>query len=287
MKPQKSPPSPQPHPKLQHAKSQGAKPAKPSPKKQHDDKKPKAPKPHFFGIHAVKALLDYRAMDALALFVQAGERVAQIDDIVAQAQNLGLSVQIIAKDKLTELCGSSQHQGVAVLARLPTLADESLLDTLVQKDDVLLLVLDQITDAHNLGACLRTASAMGADAVIVPKNQSATITPTVAKVSVGASEMIPVIATNLARCLSEIKSKGVFVYGTALDDTAKPSFAHDLTGKVALVMGSEGDGMRRLTQECCDGLIYIPMTDKDRPQSLNVSVATGMVLYEAMRQRAK
>lgn len=248
----------------------------------------KKTKPYFYGIHAVKALLDYRPLDALSVFVQLSDgKNDGLHAICEQAKALGISVQSTTKDKLTELCGSSQHQGVAVLSRLPSLADENRLDELCQKEDVLLLVLDQITDAHNLGACLRTACAMGADAVIVPKNQSATITPTVAKVSVGASEMIELISvTNLARALTKIKQQGVFVFGTALDETAKSLQHCDLTGKVAIVMGSEGDGMRRLTQELCDTLVYIPMIDSPhRPQSLNVSVATGMVLYEAMRQR--
>lgn len=243
-------------------------------------------KPHFYGIHAVKALLLHRPQDAKTLFVQQSDAPPNtaIADIIHTAQALGISIQSIAKDKLTELCASGSHQGVAVLAKLPVLADEQVLETLCQKTDALFLVLDQITDAHNLGACLRTACAMGVDAVILPKNQSATITPTVAKVSVGASERIPVVSvTNLARTLDLLKSQGVFVFGTALDDTATASHACDFSGKVAIVMGSEGDGMRKLTQKLCDTLVYIPMTGDI--QSLNVSVATGMVLYEVARQR--
>lgn len=246
--------------------------------------KPKKPKPHFYGVHAVKALLAFRPEDAKTLFIQNLDNLSGFDEILDIAKTLGISIQSTTKDKLTELCGSSQHQGVAVLANPPILADESVLDVLCQKPDVLFLVLDQITDAHNLGACLRTACAMGVDAVILPKNQSATITPTVAKVSVGASEIVPVISvTNLARALEMIKSKGVFVFGTALDPSAKSVFDCDFSGKVAIVMGSEGEGMRRLTTELCDTLVYIPMTQKI--QSLNVSVATGMMLCEVARQR--
>lgn len=250
----------------------------------------KSAKPYFYGIHAVKALLDYRPQDALSVFIQRydnGNNNA-LDTIAALAKSLGVSVQFASKDKITELCGSPQHQGVAVLSRLPKLADEALLEKLSQKSDALFLVLDQITDAHNLGACLRSACAMGVDAVIIPKHQSATITPSVAKVSVGAAEMITVVGvTNLARSLVQLKKAGVFVFGTALDKTAKPSDTCDFTGKIAIVMGSEGDGMRRLTRELCDELSYIPMSDGDRPQSLNVSVATGMMLYEVARQRAQ
>ncbi|MDO4426720.1 MAG: 23S rRNA (guanosine(2251)-2'-O)-methyltransferase RlmB [Moraxella sp.] len=249
-------------------------------------KKP-ATKPHFYGIHAVNALLKHRPLDALALFIQEGNQNSGVDEIVTVAKNLGVAVQFAQKNRLDELCGSPQHQGVVLSARMPALADEADLVRLLEKSDALFLVLDQITDAHNLGACLRTASAMGVDAVILPKNQSATITPTVAKVSVGASEVVPVISvTNLARTLEMIKKAGVFVFGTALDETAVLSECCDFSGKVAIVMGSEGDGMRRLTATLCDTLVMIPMANNpDRPQSLNVSVATGMMLYEVTRQR--
>ncbi|OOR87804.1 23S rRNA (guanosine(2251)-2'-O)-methyltransferase RlmB [Moraxella caviae] len=241
-------------------------------------------------MHAVSALLKRRPEDALTLFVQQREDATPSEthhDIMAQAQAMGISVQMAHKDKLAQLCDSHQHQGVVLAARAKPMADESLLDGLLDKENALFLVLDQITDAHNLGACLRSACAMGVDAVIVPKHQSAPITPTVAKVSVGAAEVIDVVAvTNLARALERLKAAGVFVFGTALDESAKPLHECDFSGKVAIIMGSEGEGMRRLTQAHCDTLVYIPMADTpDRPQSLNVSVATGMVLYEVARQR--
>lgn len=244
---------------------------------------------YFYGIHAIDALLKYRPLDALSLFVQQGrEGDSHVKDIIDQAQQNGISIQPTQKDKLTQLCGSPQHQGVVVHARPLSFADEALLDTLSAQDHCLLLVLDQITDAHNFGACLRTAVAMGVDAVICPKHHAASLTPTVAKVSVGAAEMMPIISvTNLARTLAQIKSAGVFVFGTALDATAKPIHAADLTGKTAIIMGSEGEGMRRLTLESCDELVYIPMSGNEHGnlQSLNVSVATGMALYEVNRQR--
>ena len=196
----------------------------------------------FYGIHAVKAILENRPQDALTLFVQIAHDNQQKshDEIVGLAKNMGVAIQNTQKDKLTELCTSNQHQGVVLSARpKATLTDEHL------------------------------------EAYVV------------AKVSVGGSEAIDVITvTNLARTLSILKDAGVFIFGTALDETAKPLYHCDLTGKVAIVMGSEGDGMRRLTREHCDVLVYIPMSDNPhRPQSLNVSVATGMMLYEAMRQR--
>ncbi|PNK60593.1 23S rRNA (guanosine(2251)-2'-O)-methyltransferase RlmB [Psychrobacter sp. FDAARGOS_221] len=255
---------------------------------------------YFYGIHAVHALLSHRPTDAMALFVQQGRDTkassepaqdgveTSYEEILQLAEQMGVSVQQASRDKLTALCGSPQHQGVVVHARPLAMADEGELATLAKADQALFLILDQVTDAHNLGACLRTAAAMGVDAVICPKHHSASLTPTVAKVSVGAMEIMPVIAaTNLARCIENLKQAGVFVYGTALEVDAKPISEVDLTGKVALIMGSEGDGMRRLTAERCDELVYIPMTGNKHGslQSLNVSVATGMVLYEASRQR--
>ena len=244
---------------------------------------------YFYGIHAIDALLEHRPLDALSLFVQQGrENDSHVKDIIAQAQTNGVSMQPTQKDKLTQLCGSPQHQGVVLHARPLGFADEGILDNVIGRDQCLLLVLDQITDAHNFGACLRTAVAMGVDAVVCPKHHAASLTPTVAKVSVGAAEMMPIISvTNLARTLTHTKHAGVFVFGTALNEKAKPLHEADLTGKTALIMGSEGEGMRRLTTESCDELVYIPMSGNEHGnlQSLNVSVATGMALYEVNRQR--
>lgn len=257
--------------------------------KNNDKKKPAMP--HFYGIHAVRAILTMRPLDAKALFVQHYDKHQNSEhkDIIALAKNMGVSIQTAHKDSLTDLCGSSQHQGVVLSARLRAMYDDRDLDDFLAVDNAVFLVLDQITDPHNFGACLRTASAMGVTAVITPRHQSVGLTPTVAKVSVGGVESVPVIAvTNLARTLEKLKSAGIFVFGTALDETAKPLQACDFGGKVAVVMGSEGDGIRRLTGELCDTLVYIPMVDNpDRPQSLNVSVATGMVLWEVMRGRSQ
>ena len=252
---------------------------------------------YYYGIHAVAALLQYRPEAARALFLQqthqntdrgAKQEDNQIEQIKALAEQMGVSIQYAQKDKLTALCHSPQHQGVIVQATPLAFTDESILSSLSQQDECLLLILDQVTDAHNLGACLRTAVAMGVDAVICPKHHSASLTATVAKVSVGAMEIIPVVVvTNLARCIEQLKTAGVFVFGTAVDASAKPLSTCDFTGKVALIMGSEGEGMRRLTAEKCDQLVYIPMCGHRHGslQSLNVSVATGMALYEINRQR--
>mgnify|MGYP000374340215 CR=1 FL=1 len=249
---------------------------------------------YFYGIHAIHAILAHRGIDGLALFIQEGKEDKadkSIERIKALAKDYGISIQSAAKDKLTKLAESPQHQGVVLQARPANLQDEADLKHLIQthqnqQKPILLLVLDQITDPNNLGACIRTAVAMGVTAVIIPKNNSSTVTPAVAKVAVGAVEVMPFIqVTNLARTLTDIKKQGVFVFGTALDSTAKAVQDCDLTGDVAIVMGSEGDGIRRLTADTCDALMYIPMVGAI--ESLNVSVATGMVLYEACRQRAK
>lgn len=244
---------------------------------------------YFYGIHAVDALLKMRPLDGLSLFIQKGrESDDSVQALISDAQANGISLQYTQKDNLTQLCGSPQHQGVVLHARPMSFAGDGELDVLVAKDNCLLLVLDQITDPHNFGACLRSAVAMGVDAVICPKHHAASLTPTVAKVAVGAAEMIPIVSvTNLARTLGQLKQAGVFVFGTALDEQSKPIHECDLTGKVALVMGSEGEGMRRLTSEHCDELVFIPMPGnaQGKLQSLNVSVATGMALYEVVRQR--
>lgn len=243
-------------------------------------------KPHFYGTHAVQAVFDNRPTDILTVFLANDESGVGSEHWRQLAVLHDIPIQYTTKDTLTELCGSSQHQNIVAMVRSMPVYDESCLESLVQNPNAIFLILDQITDAHNFGACIRTACAMGVDAVIVPKNKSAPLTPTVAKVSVGASELVPIVAvTNLARTIGELKASGVFVFGTALDETACPAHKCDLTGRVGIVMGSEGEGIRRLTGELCDGLMYLPMTTKARPQSLNVSVATGMALYEVARQR--
>lgn len=277
------------HPKAQFAKANSSKPKTHTQKSapQSAKKSPQKPsKPHLYGTHAVRAVFETRPTDVLTLFVAPNDKGQTDNDWQTLADTYGVSIQKTHKDTLTELCGSTQHQGVVAMVRSMPSYDEGALDTLINKPNALFLILDQITDAHNLGACIRTACAMGVDAIIVPKDKSAPLTPTVAKVSVGASELLPVVSvTNLARTIGELKKAGVFVFGTALDETARPAHACDFGGKVAIVMGSEGDGIRRLTGELCDTLVYLPMTTKARPQSLNVSVATGMVLYEVARQR--
>ncbi|MBS9779089.1 MAG: 23S rRNA (guanosine(2251)-2'-O)-methyltransferase RlmB [Moraxellaceae bacterium] len=240
---------------------------------------------YFYGIHAITSVLEHRPTDALSLFIQQGKQDDKtLKKLLSLATTFGVSVQFASRDKLSKLSNSPQHQGVVLHARPLAFTHENELTNIVKKENCLLLVLDQITDAHNLGACIRSAVAMGVDAIVCPRKNTAPLTPTVAKVAVGSAELIPVIAvSNLARCLAQLKDNGVFVYGTALDETAKPVYNCDFMDKTAIVMGSEGEGMRRLTTDSCDQLVYIPMMGD--VQSLNVSVATGMMLYEASRQR--
>jgi 23S rRNA (guanosine2251-2'-O)-methyltransferase len=241
----------------------------------------------IIGFHAVTELLKHQSADVLQLVIQDGrndERLQALKSIALQA-NIELS-QLAKREMDRRFPGV--HQGVAALYRNPVAAKSEkelgvLLDSLDRAP--LLLVLDGITDPHNLGACLRSADAAGVDAVIIPKDKSATLNATVHKVASGAAETVPLFAvSNLARCLESLQRRGIWLVGTA-DETGKSLFDQDLTGALALVMGSEGRGLRRLTRERCDYLVAIPMAGK--LSSLNVSVATGVCLFEALRQRQK
>ncbi len=198
-------------------------------------------------------------------------------------------IRLIESDglRLAKMCGSHGHQGV--VARVDALAQVKSLDELLEQIEAsgaeppLLLVLDGVTDPHNLGACLRVADGAGAHAVIAPKDHAAGINATVAKVASGAAETVPYfMVTNLARTLGELKERNIGCLGTAGDAT-KTIYDVNLTGPVALVLGAEGEGLRQLTRKTCDELVSIPM--RGAVESLNVSVASGVCLYEALRQR--
>ncbi len=181
--------------------------------------------------------------------------------------------------------GDTQHQGVVAHLKSERHYTEVDLDDLLKKTDkpALILILDGVQDPHNLGACLRTADAAGVDALIIPKDRSSPLTPTARKVACGAAETIPVITvSNLARTLDHLKEQGVWLIGAAAD-ASDTVYDIDLTGPVGIVLGAEGHGLRRLTQERCDYLAHVPMTGS--VESLNVSVATGIFLFEAVRQR--
>jgi 23S rRNA (guanosine2251-2'-O)-methyltransferase len=245
-----------------------------------------------YGIHAVDALLRRRPRDVSRLLVQEGRNDRRLQALLALAANQGVAVASVSRSRLdAEVEG--RHQGVvaelsgATQETISPGQDWSEADLLQAVDGserpCLLLVLDGVTDPHNLGACLRSADAAGALAVVVPRDKSASMTPTVQKVACGAAEVLPLVrVTNLARTLKALRDRGVWVYGTA-GEAAESVYSVDLRGPVALVLGSEGKGLRRLTREHCDALVCLPMAGS--VSSLNVSVAAGVCLFEAVRQR--
>jgi 23S rRNA (guanosine2251-2'-O)-methyltransferase len=237
----------------------------------------------IFGFHAVTARLRHDASSVEEIYVDASRHDRRMQELLRAAESAGVRI-IQADDKrLDGMTGTRRHQGVVAKAGEMSLARN--LDELLDANEgpPLLLVLDGVTDPHNLGACLRVADGAGAHAVIAPKDRAVGLNATAAKVASGAAETVPYITvTNLARTLRELKDRGVWLIGTT-DDAEKDLYQADFSGPVALVMGSEGEGLRRLTRETCDMLVNIPM--HGAVESLNVSVASGISLYEARRQR--
>ena len=251
---------------------------------------------YIYGIHAVDGLLRRNPAAVRQLALQQGRADKRIAGLEALARNQGVAVVRAARQVLDELV-QGRHQGAVATvvesaaagaaAMGGNLLDEADLLRLVDDSPgpVLLLVLDCITDPHNLGACLRSADAAGVQAVVVPKDKSADLGPTVSKVACGAAEVVPFArVTNIARTLEALKARGVWIYGTAGEAEATV-YESDFRGSVALVMGAEGAGLRRLTRELCDHLVKLPMAGS--VSSLNVSVATGICLFEAVRQRSQ
>lgn len=238
-----------------------------------------------FGLHAVRALLQQRAERALSLTLQKGREDARTAELIQLAKGAGVPIDWRETRELDRLAGSQRHQGACLQVRAATALGEGALDDLLDRITAppLLLVLDGVQDPHNLGACLRTADAAGVTAVIVPRDRAAGLSPTVRKVASGAAETIPLIqVVNLARTLRWLKEREVWIVGT--DDQAPQSlYEATLTGSLAVVLGAEGLGLRRLTREHCDLVVRIPMYGA--VESLNVSVAAGVLLYEAVRQR--
>ncbi len=240
-----------------------------------------------FGIHAVDAVIEKRRDAVQQICIQKGRNDQKIKALESRARGYGLSVVTMAKHEIEQRV-KGNHQGVIAEVAPARELDEADLEQLVKslaakKAPPFFLVLDGVTDPHNLGACVRTANAAGAHAVIYPKDKSAGLNATVRKVACGAADFTPMISvTNLARTLKWLKQCGIWVVGAA-GETEQAMAMADFTGPLALVMGSEGKGMRRLTRENCDQLVKIPM--QGEVESLNVSVATGVLLYEAYRQR--
>ena len=237
----------------------------------------------LFGFHAVGVRLKTAPASVLEVYFDAARRDARMRQFLERAREAG--VRLIESDgaRLAKLAGSLGHQGVAARVQAIEVVRslDDLLDTVSQPP--LLLVLDGVTDPHNLGACLRVADGAGAHAVIAPKDHAVGINATVAKVASGAAETVPYfMVTNLARTLGELKERGIWIIGTS-DDAPATLYQVDLKGPVALVLGAEGAGMRQLTRKTCDALVSIPMAGA--VESLNVSVASGVCLYEARRQR--
>ncbi|UDM38022.1 23S rRNA (guanosine(2251)-2'-O)-methyltransferase RlmB [Acinetobacter haemolyticus] len=242
---------------------------------------------YYYGVHSVESLLEIEPERVLTLFTLKGRDDQRLKNVLALAEPFGISVQQASRDKLEKLAGQPFHQGVVAAVRPhPVLNEQDLDAVLKQNPQALLLALDQVTDPHNLGACIRTAAAMGVEAVVVSRDRSASLTPTARKVAAGGAEKVKFIqVTNLARTLGHIKDEfNVRVVGTMLDEKALPIDQFDFTDTaVCVVMGAEDTGLRPITQSQCDQKVYIPMAGN--LQSLNVSVATGMALYEACRQR--
>ncbi len=237
------------------------------------------------GIHAVSELLTQHPDSVRQLVLQSGRDDKRIQSLRELASSSGIAIAELVKDAF-EREFEGVHQGVAAFAEFEnnTQSEKQLFDLLKGLDHPpLLLVLDGVTDPHNLGACLRSADAAGVDAVIIPKDKSVGLNATVRKVACGAAETVKLVAvTNLARCLEKLKEQGVWLVGAA-DQADSSLYEQDLAGPIAIIMGSEGSGLRRLTRESCDFLVSIPMAGA--LSSLNVSVATGVCLYEARRQR--
>ena len=238
----------------------------------------------MFGWHAVEAVLKREPERLQQVWIQTGRQDKRVKSIADTLDSLGVRWKVVHRRELDERV-SGVHQGiVAAVSESREWTEDDLLAQLAGSDkSPFLLVLDGVTDPHNLGACMRTADAVGVQAVIVPKDKSASLTPVARKVACGAAETVPFVrVTNLARFLRSLQDQGVWLIGTAGEAKAT-LYQADFKGPVALVMGGEGKGMRRLTREHCDQLINIPMLG--HVDSLNVSVATGVCLYEALRQR--
>lgn len=242
----------------------------------------------IFGLHAVQAVLHSRPTDIRRAWVLKGRDDASLQPILSELAQYGVGVEACNRNTLDDKANGN-HQGIVVEAKSAAMLDEGwlwqLLDELKAKDEApFLLVLDQVQDPHNLGACLRSADAVGAHAVIVPKDRSAALTAVVRKVACGAAETVPLVqVTNLARALRGLQERDVWLVGLAGEADAE-LWKTRLDGPLAVVMGAEGKGLRRLTREHCDAIASLPM--HGLVDSLNVSVTTGVVLYEALRQRS-
>lgn len=239
------------------------------------------------GIHSVRAALRHGREAVWEVWLERRRHDRRLGEVAELAREAGVRIRQVGREELDREARGVNHQGVLGWVRTPVARSEQDLFMILENlsGPPLLLILDEVQDPHNLGACLRTADAAGVNAVIAPRDNAVGLTPTVWKVASGAAETVPYVqVTNLARALDSLKERGVWMIGTAGDAKAD-LFATDLTGPIGLAMGGEGKGLRRLTRERCDLLVRLPMLGK--VESLNVSVATGVCLYEALRQRRR
>jgi len=238
----------------------------------------------LFGFHAVTARLRQHADSVEAIYIDDARTDTRARDLAARARGAGIEVHTVDAVRLASIAGGAAHQGVVAVvdARRPHVTLDDVLSDLAEP--ALLLVLDGVTDPHNLGACLRNADAFGAHAVIVPKDRAVGLNATVAKAASGAAETVPLITvTNLARALTQMKERGVWIVGA--DERGESLFEADVTGPIAWVLGAEGQGLRRLTRDTCDRLVGIPLSGA--VESLNVSVAAGICLYATRAARRR
>lgn len=238
----------------------------------------------IFGIHAVEALLAHSPERIIELWLLQGRDDDRLMPLINQAKSFGTTIQMASRKVLDDKAESSQHQGIVARVKAAKVLNEQDLDIMLERtEQPFLLILDGVTDPHNLGACLRNADAAGVQGIIVPKDNSVGLTATVSKVACGAAETVPLFqVTNLARTMRHLQEKGVWIVGTAGEADCE-LYQADLKGPLAIAMGAEDKGLRRLSRESCDSLISIPMAGS--VSSLNVSVATGICLFEAVRQR--
>ena len=240
---------------------------------------------YVIGIHGVQGILKEKPHTILKLLIQRGKEDKAVKKILDLAATWGIASEVVKKDVLDHL-QLGNHQGIVAEIKEPDLFDETILPELIDKSESpLFLVLDGVQDPHNLGACLRTADAAAVTGVIIPKHGSCGLTSVVQKVACGAAATVPVIrVTNLVRTIKELQQLGIWFYGLSAN-TEQSLFQAKFAGPLGIVMGAEGSGLKRLTEETCDYLLKIPM--HGQCESLNVSVATGIALYEVVRQRTQ
>jgi 23S rRNA (guanosine2251-2'-O)-methyltransferase len=239
----------------------------------------------LIGFHAVIARLRHHPDGVQTLYVEAARHDRRMRELVERAEAAKVDVQAVDERRLQAIAGHARHQGVVAVvdSALPHVTLEDVLDSVAEPP--LLLLLDGVTDPHNLGACLRNADAFGVHAIVVPKDRAVGVNATVAKAASGAADTVPVVSvTNLARAMRDLKDRGIWLIGADVDANEN-LFEAELSGPLAWVLGAEGSGLRRLTRELCDRVVSIPL--QGSVGSLNVSVATGVCLYETRRQRSR